>query len=323
MASLILVFLKVALLGALAIVLLTPLVGRALMPVVRRLPPSRRAVALLVACWLPLLGGTLLAAVVAGPSIASLVGFYGGHCPAGSGGDHHHCVLHAGTALQLPWAPLWLSLMGGSFVLLMGCNALTLFREYRAHQSLVRMARRGGRNEPALVLTTDRPFAGVMGLLRPRVVFSNGLIRLLDGEERVVVEAHERAHCARRDPLRLLLARFGALLHLPGVRRVLLREFLLATEQTADEHAAAAVGDRLRVAETILAVVRANPHSVGDLAFTGSMIDQRVDALMTNPRTLRLWGLFCLSVFALLSVAVYASPMAHHSLESFLSAFLG
>lgn len=323
MASLMLVFLKVALLGTLAIGLLTPLVGIVLMPVLRRLPPARRAVALLIACWLPLLGGALLAAVVAGPSIASLVGFYSGHCPAGAGVGHHHCVLHPGTALQLPRATLWLSLVGGGFALLMGRNALTLFREYRAYQSLVRMAGRGGRSEPALVLATDRPFAGVLGLIHPRVVLSNGLIGLLNSQQRAVVEAHEQAHCVCRDPLRLLLARFGALLHLPAVRRVLLREFLLATEQAADEHAAAAVGDRLTVAETILAVARANPHRVGDLAFTGSMIDQRVDALITNPGALRLRGMLFLTAPALLSVTVLASPMVHHSLESFLSAFLG
>lgn len=322
MASLVLVFLKVALLGMLVIVLLSPLVGIVLMPVLRRLPPARRALALLIACWLPLLGGALLAAVVAGPSIASLVGFYSGHCPAGAGAGHHHCVLHPGTALELPWASLWLSLVGGGFALLVGRNTLVLFREYRAYQSLVRMAGRSRGSEPALVLATDRPFAGVLGLIRPRVVLSNGLISLLNGQQRAVVEAHEQAHCARRDPLRLLLARFGALLHLPVVRRVLLREFLLATEQAADERAAAAVGDRLTVAEAILAVARANPHRMGDLAFTGSMIDQRVDALITNPGALRLRGVLFLAVLALLSVAVFASPMLHHSLESFLSAFL-
>ena len=323
MASLVLVLLKVALLGTLAIVLLSPLVGTLLVPVLRRLPPARRAIVLQIACWLPLLGGAFLAVVVAGPSLASLVGVYSGHCPPGAGGGHHHCVLHPGTALQLPWASFWLSLMGGGFAALMGRNALTLFREYRACRSLVRMADRGGRGEAGLVLATDRPFAGVLGLIRPRMVLSKGLVGLLNGQQRAVVEAHEQAHCARRDPLRLLLARFGALMHLPVVRRVLLREFLLATEQAADERAASEVGDRLTVAEAILAVARANPHRVGDLAFTGSMIDQRVDALINNSGSLQLRGMLFMTTLALFSVAVLASPMVHHSLESFLSAFLG
>lgn len=311
MASLMLVFLKVMLAGAVATALLAPLLGVALMPLIRRLAPGRRASVL------------LLAAVAAGPSIASLVGLYGGHCPAGAGAGHHHCVLHPGTGLQLPWAPLWLSLVGGGLALLMGRNILALVREYRSYRSLVRMARGGTRGGETLMLPTERPFAGVLGLLRPRVVLSKGLVGLLNDSQRAVVEAHESAHCARRDPLRLLLARFGALLHLPVVRRVLLHEFLLATEQAADERAAAEVGDRLSVAETILAVARANPHRVGDLAFTGSLVEQRVEALVSGPQSVRLRGGLLIGALVLVAAAVNASPVVHHSLESFLSSFLG
>ncbi|TDT43920.1 beta-lactamase regulating signal transducer with metallopeptidase domain [Halospina denitrificans] len=323
MASLMLVFLKVVLVGAVATALLAPLLGKALMPVIRRLPPPRRAAVLLAACWLPLLGGVLLAAVVAGPSIASLFGLYDGHCPAGAGASHHHCVLHPGTELELPWASLWLGLIGGGLAMLLARNVLTLSREYRSYQSLVRMARGGSGGEGALMLPTERPFAGVLGLLHPRMVLSNGLVNLLSASQRRVVEAHESAHCARRDPLLLLLARFGALLHLPAVRRVLLQEFLLATEQTADERAAIVVGDRLMVAETILAVARANPYRVGDLAFTGGLIDERVEALVSVSPAFRPRGVLLSGVLVLLLVAVMASPAAHHALESFLSSFLG
>lgn len=323
MASLMVVFLKVALVGAVAATVLVPLLGRGLKTVISRLPPARRAAVLLAACWLPLLGGVLFAAVVAGPSIASLFSLYDGHCPVGAGADHHHCVLHLGTELQLPWASLWLGLIGGGLVLLLARNLLTLLREYRSYQSLMRMARDGSCAEEVLMLRTERPFAGVLGLLHPRVVLSNGLVNLLSVSQRRVVEAHESAHCARRDPLRLLLARFGALLHLPAVRRVLLHEFLLATEQAADERAASEVGDRLTVAETILAVARANPHRVGDLAFTGSLVEQRVEALVSGPQSVRLRGGLLIGALVLVAAAVNASPVVHHSLESFLSSFLG
>ena len=323
MASLVLVFLKVAFLSAVAVALLAPLIGAALLPAIRKLAPERRAVVLLIACWLPVLGAVLGAAMVAGPSLTSAVGLATGHCPSGASASHHHCVLHAGTGIQLPGAGGWLMALGIGVAWLMGRNLLALVRERRSQRALIRMGRQSTSNEHLLMLPTDHRFAGVIGLLKPRVMLSHGLIGELSDEQRAVVEAHEAAHCARRDPLRLLLARFGALVHLPVVRRILLSEFLLATEQTADEHAAVAVGDRLRVADTILSVARLRPGHGGDLAFTGSVIDQRIEALATEPQSSRFHGALALSACAVLSTAALVSPVVHHALESLLSTFLG
>ena len=51
------------------------------------------------------------------------------------------------------------------------------------------------------------PLAFCAGLLRPRVYVSEGALRALGDDELAAVVAHESHHAARRDPLRILVAR--------------------------------------------------------------------------------------------------------------------
>jgi Zn-dependent protease with chaperone function len=57
------------------------------------------------------------------------------------------------------------------------------------------------------VLPTPRPLAFCLGLLRPRIYLSEGLLNELDASELLSVVAHERHHARRRDPLRAVLAK--------------------------------------------------------------------------------------------------------------------
>lgn len=70
----------------------------------------------------------------------------------------------------------------------------------------------------ALVVARRRPLirsAGVVGLLAPRVSIAPGFEAELDVEERAAVLAHERAHAAGRDPLRIVIASLAADLQWP------------------------------------------------------------------------------------------------------------
>jgi Zn-dependent protease with chaperone function len=64
--------------------------------------------------------------------------------------------------------------------------------------------------------------AFTVGWLRPTVYVAAALPRALAADEVAAVLAHERAHCRRRDPLRLSLMRFAAraLFWLPALRRL-------------------------------------------------------------------------------------------------------
>ncbi len=58
-----------------------------------------------------------------------------------------------------------------------------------------------------LVVPAARPLAFCAGLLRPRVYVSTGALERLGEAELAAVVAHEAHHAARRDPLRILVAR--------------------------------------------------------------------------------------------------------------------
>jgi len=58
-----------------------------------------------------------------------------------------------------------------------------------------------------LVIPGAQPLAFCAGLLRPRVYVSTGALERLGEAELAAVIAHEAHHAARRDPLRLLVAR--------------------------------------------------------------------------------------------------------------------
>ncbi len=153
---------------------------------------------------------------------------------------------------------------------------------WRAVRSLLRAVGTGG----GLVPASD-PLSVTAGLFRPLVLVSTGLRRALVPEHLDVVLEHERAHARRRDPLRMAVAALLAAGHLPGTRRLLLSDLALACEQAADEEAAAAVGDRVRVAETIVAVERLMGSVPARLraatGMGGSSAQARVEGLLREP----------------------------------------
>ena len=80
-----------------------------------------------------------------------------------------------------------------------------------------------------LVLPVEEPQAYVLGVLKPRVYVSQGLLEQTNEDDLASVLAHERAHAARRDPLRRLIASAGLVLHLPGIAH-LLNQLLTRTQ---------------------------------------------------------------------------------------------
>ena len=176
-------------------------------------------------------------------------------------------------------------------------------------------------------VAVEQPLSLTIGLLWPRIHVSDGLAEALSPAELAVVLAHERAHARRRDGMRKLAAAALGRAHLPPVRRWLARELSLACEQACDAEAGRRVGDRLRVAETILATERlmagqARGRSV--CAFGGSAVAERVQALLHPPPprastgpALR-WALAA----ALPAVVLGAADPLHHLVEHLLALIL-
>ena len=132
-----------------------------------------------------------------------------------------------------------------------------------------------------LVLPIEEPQAYVLGILKPRVYLSQGLLEQANEDDLASVLAHERAHAARRDPLRRLIASLGLVLHLPGIAHLLDRLLTRTQEMAADADAARVVGDRVRVAESLVRFARLRrPSRAVAVEFGSGDLEARVKELL-------------------------------------------
>src|SRR5262245_27907992 len=288
----------------------------------RAQPAVRARVAWLAACA-PGLLPALAVALCLEPGALGALGLHADHCARHP--DHAHlCLAHPSGALT-PALAATLALAAAALCAAAGWEALALCRARRA------LARLGSsRMELARgvsLVESESPFAFTAGLLWPRVLVSSALARALAPAQLGAVIAHERAHARRREPLLRLAARLLSWAHLPAIRRALLGELALASEQACDAAAARRVGDRLLVAEAILAVERllsggARSEVTAMLpAFGEGAVAERIEALLdpepaprrpdSAPRLAALAGLAILAALAL------ADPL-HHATEHLL-----
>jgi Zn-dependent protease with chaperone function len=283
---------------------------------VRAVSPSLRSRILLAWAAAPATAAIALVAAALWPSLGAALGLAVDHCPMHAG--HVHLCVH-----HLPARGLGIA--GALGLGLLGVVAGTvLVRAIRSAALATRLARLPSfEYRPGLrAVESYRAFAFTVGWLRPKVVVSTALVERLTPAQLDVVVAHERAHVARRDALTVTIARVLALAHLPAIRRGIVAELMLACEQACDETAALAVGDRVLVAETIVAAERAAasavPAPVPALAFGGGEVVHRVESLLAEPRgggesRRVLWAV--LTVGAALAAL---APEVHHLTETFL-----
>jgi len=306
---------------ALLTALLGPVAFRLLRAARSRVHPAARAHAALGAAtaplWLPAVGAALCLL----PSLLAGVGLHDDHCVRH--GEHAHlCPWHA----RIPVAPglLALAAVGMAAPAVAAVHGARLVRRARGAGRALGPAAHG-RGE-VVRIESDVPWCGAAGLWRPRILLSTGLDRLLGPAERAVVLAHERAHVRRRDGLRALVARAASLAHVPAARRALLAEHELACEQACDEEAALRVRDRVRVAETLLAVERRlGPRAAaapGTCGFGESTVPERVHALLAEPPARAGRRVGGLAAALLVLGAAAGADALHHAAEHGLALLL-
>ena len=117
--------------------------------------------------------------------------------------------------------------------------------------------------QPVAIVPGARPLAFCAGLLRPRVYVSSGALQRLSADALAAVVEHEAHHAARRDPLRILVARaIGEAYSLTALPR---------REQALAELAADAAAVRRRGAAPLAAALLAFDASESrPSAWTGS-----------------------------------------------------
>jgi beta-lactamase regulating signal transducer with metallopeptidase domain len=125
----------------------------------------------------------------------------------------------------------------------------------------------------------SRPAAFCFGLLRPRVVFTSGLVERLSEDEQAAAFWHEAQHARVREPLRCLLARIAAstFFWLPMLRDLLDR-YTLVRELDADRLATTKTS-RQALAGALEAVVAAPAYAgaVGFADFAAARVDRLLD----------------------------------------------
>lgn len=324
--------LQFALLGGLlltgTLVCVVALARGALRVVLARRRPKQRIRLIL---WLLLLppgvGVAYAASTLLVPSLMQGTAALTSACAVHHGALLHACLWHpTGTEDS---AVLWLGLAtlalgaGLAAARALGC----LLRGRREVMSLVRLSRSWPDAPNVHVVEAERLLAIACGIGSGRIVLSSSLLRSLSPRELEVVLAHEQAHLRHRDALVSLVARVASFFHLPAVRRDLSRALGLAMEQRCDLVAAGAVGSRVVVAETILAVERAlraegNTRTPAHAAaFADGFVYERVHALLYPQDAARTSLGAWLTTGALLTAALSAGWL-HHLTES-LIALLG
>ena len=138
-----------------------------------------------------------------------------------------------------------------------------------------------------MLVEEAQPQAFCAGFLRPRVFLSTGALRHLGQDELGAVLAHEEHHRARRDPLRIALARVfsHAFFFLPVLRRLSDRYCAMAELAADDAAARVSRGGGATLASALLSF-SASAHPQGAVGIA----PERVDHLLGRTPSWRLPG---------------------------------
>jgi beta-lactamase regulating signal transducer with metallopeptidase domain len=322
--------LQFGLFASLGFALLTVLVSAIIYPLVRQqlanLSPKLRSNVLLVWLLAPVLIGGMLSLLSFMPSLISMFGFVADHCNVHDG-HLHLCLIHPPLPIDSTIFQFFLVTLIGISVVFIGIPVFDVLRAHKFQRTLM-MASLPHDTHPVHVVDWDMPLALSAGVRCMKIFISSQLVQALSPKQLEIVIAHEQAHLSRRDPLRHFVAHAFSFAHIPCLRKVLLMDFDLATEQACDELAAAQTDGRLHVADTILAVermfnMRRLPSMV--MSISGSNITARVESLVAPPSVCEPVSKGYLS---LLGIGILLAMLAimddlHHFTESILQLMTG
>jgi Zn-dependent protease with chaperone function len=195
-------------------------------------------------------------------------------------------ALEHGVQLQDP-VPTLIGVTATLLLIFGMVRVVRVLRTRRAtHRELQAVCRACGTGELAVV-SIDAPHAFAVPGRPGRILVTRGMLTALDGDERRVVLAHERAHLqGRHHRLRAVTEVCAAVNPL----LIPVREAVAyLVERSADEHAATVTGSRELVARALAkaALASGSAHRMPAwpvaLRFTGCKVSARVAALRVDP----------------------------------------
>lgn len=311
------------------VVVIVALISRFVFPLVQNkiqlLPARLQANILIFICFLPVLMVILTLGISFLPNLLNVFGFGPAHCDIHANSHSHLC-----TVLEpLPMGH-WLTWLSILFFLVIiasvGFLLRDIIRSYRfgCHFS---SADKVFVKQGVWLVKDDSPFAFITGLIRPIVFISTALKTNLSDRQLDIVLAHEGDHKKYHDVLRHTVARAVSLMHFPSIRKTLLAQLSLATEKACDETAAIMTGNRVEVAETLVAIerlYRGDFSATGPVALGvgGNTVVERVKTLLddTEPQSFNANWFFGALALVLFTVSVNGVQL-HHMIENFLDQF--
>lgn len=293
-------------LGALAVA-----VHRAARSTLPALAARPRAAVLLALALLPFIGALLVAISSFAPAIGGVI--VDEHCHPNTGCTTHVPVVHADAL----YAAALVFVAAASAGLLCWSVTQRLRRSLRLASSLRALAEHHDR-KPFEVIESREQFAYCIGLLRPKIVLSRGLMERLRPAQLDAVLRHEQAHVVRRDNLRLWLAGL-ALLPLPlRFKQPLLADLALAGEQACDDTAVASGGRELVIStlEALAPAARQLSHRALATFDNPPTIAARVAALRASPSyDVPIMVVRVAIVLAYAACTVAVTDLVHHGTE--------
>jgi Zn-dependent protease with chaperone function len=206
-----------------------------------------------------------------------------------------------------------------------GCLAAAAMGVALGVSSIVRLCRAATRTRR--VVRSNPPCLALAGMVRPRLLVSNAVLRVLTHEQLAVALAHERAHWTSRDNWKrlLILAAPGVLPFCNGLAR-LERAWARFAEWAADD--AAVAGDEccsLSLAAALVRVARLQSRVPGTplaIPLLGELPDLRVrvqrllEPALRIPIAPRRPGVLCSGLCACVGAAMVAVLLNPTTLET-------
>lgn len=179
----------------------------------------------------------------------------------------------------------------------------------------------------AWVLETDKAAAFCVGILKRRIIVSQGLVETLDQQQLDIVLYHERSHAKRFDGIGMFLLQILIVPFSTNSRQGLTDEFLIAAEFACDRYAAERCGDRLAVADTLVNLGRIQVNerrTMSNDCWSFAVFDQSIERRvlwlldMPGPGEQGLSALIERSICYTIVIAFVIAEPVHQALEKAL-----
>jgi len=141
-----------------------------------------------------------------------------------------------------------------------------------------------------IVVQDDAFIALTMGMLRPKIIISTGVIRLFDEKEVQAILLHEWYHCRNHDNTKMFLSTLliDAFGYLPIIKPIF-HYYKIWKELLADRFAIKQMGTELHLGNVLMKLINLGEIQRREMAvhFTESAIDYRIMQILEPDKTVK------------------------------------